>query len=98
MHNWKEIVSRIINRRHKLFEDRYQHSEWGKTNDAEHERLLNELNDEYILIKRGDAYKVIFIEGAIPPEGTLTCDIQPVDPDTEDHLENIDDEGVPYNL
>ena len=45
MHNWKEIVSRVLNRRHKLFEDRYQHSEWGKTNDAEHERLLNELND-----------------------------------------------------
>ena len=85
MHNWKEIVSRVLNRRHKLFEDRYQHSEWGKTNDAEHERLLNELNDEYIIIKRGDAYNVVFVEGTIPPEGTLTY-IQPVDADADDFL------------
>ena len=62
------------------------------------EEMAEDLNKKYILIKRGDAERVVFVEGAIPPEGTLTCDIQPVDPDAEDHLENIDDEGVPYNL
>ena len=63
------------------------------------EEMATKLNEKYILIKRGDAYKVIFIEGAIPPEGTLTCDIQPVDPDrVQDVIDDENKTGVPYSL
>ena len=61
------------------------------------EEMATKLNAKYILIKRGDAQTVVFVDAAIPPEGILTCDIQP-DTRAEDLPPSMRDEGVPYNL
>jgi len=96
MHNWKELVREIDDELH----DDYVMETVRKMRltKAPTDSLINELHDQkmavfykkmnekYILIKRGDAERVVFVEGAIPPEGVLTCDIQPVDPDADDFL------------
>ena len=78
--NWIIVISRILE------ESGSRNASLTGLTDRESDALTKELNDEYILIKRGDAERVVFVEGAIPPEGTLTCDIQSVDPDADDFL------------
>jgi hypothetical protein len=48
-----------------------------------------ELSKTFVLLLKEDIHSFVFSDGVIPPEGILS---------TEDHLENIDDKGVPYNL
>jgi len=96
MHNWKELVREIDDEIH----DDYVMETVCKMRltKAPTDSLINELyeqkmavfykkmNDKYILLRRSDVRGVQFVEGATPPEGTLTCDIQSVDPDADDFL------------
>jgi len=58
MENWKKILKLIK----KWTED---------IDDRSQDLFIEELNNEYILIKRRDVHEVIFEPKAIPPEGIV---------------------------
>ncbi len=77
--NWKLVISRILEESGSR-----NASLTGLTGKEEYE-LSMELSKKYILLLKEDIHSFVFSDGVIPPEGILP---------TEDHLENIDDEGI----
>ena len=81
--NWEFVINKILEESGSR-----NGSLTGLTSKEEYE-LSMELSKTFILLLKDDIHSFVFSDGVTPPEGILN---------TEDHLENIDDEGVPYNL
>ena len=96
MENWKNII--------KLIE------KWswtkripGTTIKEDEEIFIEELNNEYILIKRRDVHEVIFEPKAIPPEGIVNyCDadheaMDQINKEIDDRTDDLAEEEVELN-
>ena len=81
--NWRVVISRILE------ESGSRNGNQAGLTSKEVYELTMKFDKKYVLLLKDDIHSFVFSDGVTPPEGILN---------TEDHLENIDDEGVPYNL
>ena len=84
MANTKEYWLNVLNRVIEFRNLAHREGWQGETFTEKRNELIYTLHSKYTLHNREDIHHAVFNEGKEPP--------------TEDHLENIDDDGVPYNL
>ena len=81
--NWEFVINKILE------ESGSRNGNQAGVTGKEVYELTMKFDKKYVLLLKDDIHSFVFSDGVTPPEGILN---------TEDHLENIDDDGVPYNL
>ena len=99
--NWEFVINKILE------ESGSRNGNQAGLTGKEVYELTMKFDKKYVLLLKDDIHSFVFSDGVTPPEGILNTraeddgrqraeDLPPSM--REDHLENIDDDGVPYNL